>query len=328
MRRVLLALLGIVVIAVGWLVYRLNDRPSLDSYAQYFLVEQGKGTAGRKVSVTFLGVSTVLISDGETAIMTDGFFTRPPLTTILLGKVKPDRETIARSLARAGVQRLAAVIVTHSHYDHAMDAPEVARQTGAILVGSESTANIGRGWGLPEERIHVVRSDELMLLGGFEVTLVRSKHLPQQIAMGDIWDPLVPPARAWKYLDGGSYSVLLKHELGSLLLQGSAGYVDGGLDSYRADVVLLSVGGLGTKDKAYMEAYFHQVADAVGAKRVMPIHYDDFTLSLDQPLHPMPTLIDDFDASMAFLIRRAEANPKIELGILPVWRPVTLFTSE
>ena len=38
---------------------------------------------------------------------------------------------IARGLARNEVTTLAAVIPVHSHYDHAMDAPEVARRTGA-----------------------------------------------------------------------------------------------------------------------------------------------------------------------------------------------------
>ena len=52
---------------------------------------------------------------------------------------------------------VAAVIPLHAHYDHAMDAPEVARRTGALLLGSESSANVARGWGLPERQIQVAK---------------------------------------------------------------------------------------------------------------------------------------------------------------------------
>ena len=70
----------------------------------------------------------------------------------------------------------AAVFPLHSHYDHAMGAPEVAKRTGALLLGSESTANIGRGWGLPETQIRVVTDREPIVLGKFTVTPIESRH--------------------------------------------------------------------------------------------------------------------------------------------------------
>jgi len=46
-----------------------------------------------------------------------------------------------------------------------MDAGVVARLTGAKLVGSTSTANIGRGSNLAEAQIHVVVPDETLHFG-------------------------------------------------------------------------------------------------------------------------------------------------------------------
>ena len=54
-------------------------------------------------------------------------FTRPGPLQTLLGKIEPDEEAINRGLQLNEVSELAAVIPVHSHYDHAMDAPEVAR---------------------------------------------------------------------------------------------------------------------------------------------------------------------------------------------------------
>jgi L-ascorbate metabolism protein UlaG (beta-lactamase superfamily) len=53
------------------------------------------------------------------------------------------------------VCQLEAVIALHTHYDHAMDSAVVVDLTGARLVGSESAANIGRGHGLPADRMVV-----------------------------------------------------------------------------------------------------------------------------------------------------------------------------
>ena len=323
MRRILLTLLLLLVLGAGWLLYRLNDRPSLDPYATLWLASEAPAGAGPRVSVTFLGVTTLLISDGETSLLTDGFFTRPPKSSVLLGRIAPDPDLIARSLERAGIHELAAVIAVHSHYDHAMDSPEVARRTGALLVGSESTANIGRGVGFPEQRIHVVQPGEPVRWGGFTVTAIPSKHFPHGMAMGEIRAPLVPPASPMDYLEGGSFSLLVAHAAGTLLVQGSAGWQEGALAGRHADVVLLGIGGLGSRDETYREDYWRAVVGAVGPRCVIPIHWDDFTLPLSAPLEPPPRLLDDVAASLDFLIRKTDDAPG--LGMLPSWKPVTLL---
>jgi L-ascorbate metabolism protein UlaG (beta-lactamase superfamily) len=274
--------------------------------------------------VSFLGVATLLISDGQTSFMTDGFFTRPGKASVFLGRIAPDPDAIAASLQQAGVRELAAVFAVHSHYDHAMDSPEVARRTGALLVGSESTANIGRGVGFPEDRIRVVKSGEPLRWGAFTVTPIASEHFPHGMAMGEISAPLVPPARAMDYLEGGSWSLLVEHPAGSLLVQGSAGWREGALSGRRAEVVLLGIGGLGTRDDAYREDYWRNVVEPVAPRCVIPIHWDDFTLPLAEPLPPAPSLLDDVPASLDFLARKT-ASGAAGLGLLRTWEPVVLL---
>lgn len=306
--------------AGGWLALALRDRPDLAPfYADALEAEPGPGG----LSLAFLGVSTLLVSDGETALLTDGFFSRPGLLRALAGRVAPDEAAIERGLARADIDRLAAVVVVHSHYDHAMDAPIVARRTGALLVGSESTAQVARGLGLAEERIRVAAPGEPLEFGRFRVTLIPSRHFPHGMAMGTIEAPLVPPARASAYKEGGSYSVWIEHERGRLLVQGSAGYEPGALRDVRADVVLLGIGGLGTRDAAYRERYWRETVEAVGARRVVPIHFDDFTRPFENPPAAMPDLLDDVAASIRFL--RERAGPGRDVRMAPAWRAVDPF---
>src|SRR6478609_622144 len=197
-------------------------RPDISRYAHRFDVPPADGG----LSVTFLGVASLLIDDGETAIMTDGFFSRPPLAKVLLGKVAPDLDRIEAVLARAGVDRLAAVLPVHTHFDHAMDSAVVADRTGADLVGGESTAYVGLGHGLPADRIRVATPGEPMTYGGFTLTLVESHHCPPDRFPGEITAPVVPPVKAGAYKCGEAWSILVGHASGATaLLQGSAGFV-------------------------------------------------------------------------------------------------------
>jgi L-ascorbate metabolism protein UlaG (beta-lactamase superfamily) len=314
LKRVALAFLLLLVAVVAYVAVGLRH-PSLEPYREH-MAQPASAKGGLRA--TFLGVSTILLDDGETAILTDGFFTRPGKWATALGRIAPDPQRIEAALKRAGITRLAAVITVHSHYDHAMDAPEVASRTGAELVGSESTANVGRGWGLPEARIRVVRGGERFTWGRFEVTLLRSRHVPGAPAMGEIDQPLHPPARATAYREGGSFSVLVRHGERTLLVQGSAGFEPGALAGHKADVVFLGVGLLGKKDATHRDAYWNEVVRAVGAKRVIAIHWDDFTRPLDEPMVPLPRLLDDFGVTMAFLSDRARAEGVVLALPLPL----------
>jgi L-ascorbate metabolism protein UlaG (beta-lactamase superfamily) len=322
LRRLLGILLVLLLLAGGWLALRLRDRPELVGVRDLLL--DAPPRPGEDLAVTFFGVSTLLFTDGETSLLTDGFFSRPALVETLVWRIGPDRAGVARALEAAGVDRLAAILVVHSHYDHAMDAAEVARRTGALVVGSESTARVARGDGLGEAQIRVVRPGEAMDFGRFRVTLLRSRHFPHGLAMGEIPEPLRPPARATAYREGGSYSVLIEHPLGRVLVQGSAGFEPGALREVKADLVLLGIGALGTRDRRYMEDYWRETVRAVGARRVIPIHWDDFTRPFAEPLQPLPRLLDDFDASLRFLRERAAAEG-VELRFVAERRPLALL---
>ena len=103
-------------------------RPDLRNYARYFDVPEASPDA--PLTVTWAGVTTLLIDDGASAVMTDGFFSRPSLATVGLGRIAPSASRIDDSLQRMGVDRLEAVLPVHTHFDHAMDSAAVAQRTG------------------------------------------------------------------------------------------------------------------------------------------------------------------------------------------------------
>lgn len=320
-RKIVLGVLGgLVAVVVAGVWFALDWRPSTERFDPLAAEQADLGqNAGTGLRVAFFGVSTLLIRDESAAILIDGFFSRPGKLAVTTGPLAPDLDRIGAALPLLRVPRLDAVIAVHSHYDHAMDSPIVARKMNAVLVGSPSTANIARGLEFPEDRLRVVTATQTMHFGDLTVTLVPSQHFPHGQAMGEIDSPLVPPAGAMDYKEGGSFSVLVETGDRSVLVQGSAGFAEGALAGRHADVVYLGVGLLGSKDEAYRDAYWREVVTAVGARRVVPIHWDDFTIGLDQPLVPMPWLLDDLDASMNFVLPRAETE-----GIDIDWPPFAL----
>lgn len=291
-------------------------RPDIARYTDRFDLP----AAADELSVTFLGVSSLLFDDGEHAILTDGFFSRPPLPKVALARIAPDERRIDAALTRAEVGRLDAVIPVHTHFDHALDSAVVAARTGATLFGSESAAQLGRGGGLPETQIVVAHSLEEHTFGSFALTLIASAHCPPDRFPGVITEPVFPPAKATAYRCGEAWSIILRHRSGrSALIQGSAGYVAGALDGQRADIAYLGVGQLGVLDDEYLAAYWAQTIRVVGAKRAVLIHWDDFFRPLDQPLRALPYAGDDLDATMRRLDRLA-SDDGVTLHFPTVWR--------
>lgn len=320
----LLKLFGIFLIfaligGVGTAAWMGIHRPGLKEYAAHRYVSPPVGN--RALTATWLGTTAVLLSDGQHSLIVDPFFTRPEgwWRLITNRQIAPDEETIARGLSQAHLTNLAAVLVSHSHYDHAMDAAVAARLSGAVLVGSESTANIGRGDGLPGSQIRVIEPGVPMLFGSYTVTFIQSRHAGATGGRptGDITEALKPPARYLDYKQGGTYSILVEHELGAVLLHGSAGFVPGALKGRKADVVFL---GIALREE--LENYLAETVDAVGAKRVIPTHWDDFTRPLGKPLIPniAGVHLRDFFEDMA------RDRPDLQVQTLEFGQPAVLFT--
>ncbi|MCX2928987.1 MBL fold metallo-hydrolase [Mycobacterium sp. CVI_P3] len=294
-------------------------RPDISDYRDRFGMPDADPDAA--LSVTWLGVSTLLVDDGTSALLTDGFFSRPTLLDVGLRRLTPSVSRIDYCLNRAKINRLAAVLPVHTHYDHAMDSAYVAGRTGARLVGGESAANIARGHGLSSEQIVVASSGQVLTLGPFSVTLIESHHCPPDRFPGPITAPVVPPAKASAFRCGEAWSTLIHHAPSDrrLLIQGSAGFLTGALDGRRAEIAYLGVGQLGVQPQAYIEQYWEQTVLAVGARRAVLIHWDDFFRPLTEPMRALPYAGDDLDVSMRVLSRLAQRDG-VALHLPTVWQ--------
>jgi L-ascorbate metabolism protein UlaG (beta-lactamase superfamily) len=294
-------------------------RPDLRSYERYF--DAPPAAPDAPLTVTWAGVTTLLIDDGESAVMTDGFFSRPSLLQVGSRPLSPSAPRIDGCLARLGVDRLEAVLPVHTHFDHAMDSAVVAERTGACVVGGASATQIGRGHGLPEDRLVAVTPGEPITLGAYEITLIEADHCPPDRFPGVITEPVVPPVRAPAYKCGEAWSTLVHHGPSDrrLLVVGSAGFVRSALDGQRAEVVCLGIGQLGLQPEEYLVDYWTETVRTVGARRVVLIHWDDFFRPLHKPIRALPYAGDDLDVSMRVLSRLAQEDG-VPLHLPTLWQ--------
>ena len=113
------------------------------------------GDSSRVISVTYLGVSGLLIEHQTHVLVTAPFFSNPslrmvsPRVTRLLRstpRISPDTLLIERLLP-ALADRASAILVGHGHYDHLMDIPYIAlrRATSARIFGGPSVRHMLMG---------------------------------------------------------------------------------------------------------------------------------------------------------------------------------------
>ena len=89
------------------------------------------------VTTRWLGVAGVEIAWNGRSLLIDPYFSRLPLRRLLVGRPQPDEARIAAAWQRLSATP-AAMAVTHTHADHALDIPALAQRTSAPIFGSAS----------------------------------------------------------------------------------------------------------------------------------------------------------------------------------------------
>jgi L-ascorbate metabolism protein UlaG (beta-lactamase superfamily) len=66
----------------------------------------------------------------------------------------------------AHIKKADFILITHTHSDHALDLPYIARKTGAMVIGTESTINLARASGVPGKQLLSVKGGADLEFGG------------------------------------------------------------------------------------------------------------------------------------------------------------------
>ena len=329
-RNITLVLLVLVAIAVLVFMWLWQQRQSIDDIG--WPTADVVSEPADMVTVTWMGTSTLLFDDRETQILIDGNFTRlSPFETFLLLPVSSDVATINYALAEFRMDRLAAIVPVHSHFDHAIDVGHVANRTSGVVLGSESTANIARGAEVPVDQYQILAEGETRQFGDFTIKLLSSIHAPVKPGgdgpwfAGTIDEPLEQPASIGAWKEGVVWSVIIGHPRGTTVIQGSGGIIPGKLDTESADVVMLGIAGLVGLGKEYVADLWDETVLATGATRVIAVHHDDYTA----PFGEVRLFADFFDNVVLTAGRIDEVikenGDEITIELPPFGQPIPLY---
>jgi len=226
------------------------------------------------LEVEWLGVSGYRISFEGKTLFVDPYVSRVPFSDLLRRRpTLPDPGALDRFVLAPG--EVVGVLVGHTHFDHAVDAPAIARRFGCRAYGSDSLVRLMDLHGQADQAVEVepYRTYEL---GPFEVSFTPSVHSKLLLGLavpydGDLTcehlDALSPAA----YRCGQVWGISIEVAGLRFYHQGSANLIDDAVRERGVDVFLAGIAG-----RNFTEDYWRRILPLLDPEVVVPTHYDNF----------------------------------------------------
>ena len=262
------------------------------------------------IRVTWLGTAGFAIEHAGFTVLIDPYVTRASLFDCASGPVVSDVEAVHRYVPKAD-----AIVAGHTHFDHALDVPTIARITGAKVFGSRSCVHLCRIAGVPEAQVMDVESHRgdfvTCEVGPFTMRFVPSVHsafffgrIPMQ---GEISDCDQIPLRTGEYRCGAVFGVDIRVAGKRIYHLGSADLLEANPER-DVDLLLLCVAGWNTTSR-----YAPRVMSALRPGSVLLSHWDNFFSPMSEgaralPAMQMPRLVDSLTA----------VDPSVRVGTVPL----------
>ncbi len=242
-----------------------------------------KGATEGTHTLRWQGVAGFSLEHDQKTLCIDPYVSRSGLAKTLFGRLDVDHDSLERCFPRAD-----AILIGHSHYDHVLDAPALARRTGATLYGCASSARVARGWGLAEDQIWVVSPDEEVELVHGSAKAVPSDHGKFFLGRGGwphgtITEPIRYPPKTSQLKHGQVFTWWADWGGLRIVHVDSADYDTERNRKLDCDVLCLCAVG-----RQYRPGYTREIIDATRPSLVVPCHWDHFFLPLDAPTRQLP----------------------------------------
>jgi L-ascorbate metabolism protein UlaG (beta-lactamase superfamily) len=236
----------------------------------------------RGLELEWLGTAGYRLTFDDQTLLIDPYLTRVPLSAVFRRTaVHADRSLHDRFLPAEG--NVVGILVGHTHFDHAIDVPLLARSFDTKAFGSRSLVQLMAVHGLRERAVEV-QPRRAYELGPFTVRFVPSLH--SKLLLGykvpfdgaltcDHLDKLSPSA----YRCGAVYGIQIEVAGTSLYHQGSANLIDDEVPTGGVDIFLAGIAG-----RSFTENYWRRILPRLDPAVVVANHYDDFFRPLAAPL--------------------------------------------
>jgi L-ascorbate metabolism protein UlaG (beta-lactamase superfamily) len=247
--------------------------------------------------LTHFGAAGWLITDGEMAFLLDPYFSRIRFKGRRIGwtdanEVPNDPRPIVRTdevaltdtaTVDAHVPRADYVMLSHSHFNHCMDAPYIAKKTGAVVIGTESTVNMAMNNGVPLEQTLAVKGGEDYAFEKFSLRIIPSLHSALSCKLYRDFGTIpvtTKPLSLDDYVEGGTLAYLLRFAGREILMFGSMNYIEREVEGLRPDIALIAC----APPRLEISDYTARLMRCLGCPPlVIATHWDDQGLPFGAP---------------------------------------------
>ncbi|MCA9672152.1 MAG: MBL fold metallo-hydrolase [Myxococcales bacterium] len=254
--------------------HKNDSSAASDTNWRHFDVELPPG-----LEIQWLGTAGFRLSYQGTDIVTDPYISRASFTDVARRRaLLPLPERVERFIPRVD-----AVLVGHTHFDHAVDVPYLAERYGATIYGSRSMVNLLSIYGLAHKGVHV-EHHKTYEIGPFEVTFVPSLHSKLVLGLqvpyeGELSCEHVEALTGPSYRCGQVYGIHIKVGGVTFYHQGSCNLIDDEVRHHGIDYFLAGIAGRG-----FTERYWTRILSRLEPRFVVPHHHDNFFLPVDEPM--------------------------------------------
>ena len=234
------------------------------------------------LDVRWLGVAGFALTYQGTTILIDPYVSRSTLGQSLKRKpALPDSDLVNTWLPRAD-----AVLVGHTHFDHAVDTPAIARRDGATVYGGTAARHLLGLHGIDHQGV-VVEPHKTYAVGPFEFAFTPSQHSKLLLGKkvpngGEITCEHLSGLHANAYNCGDVWGIRITVQTNAapftLFHQGSADLIEDQIKDTDIDVFLCGVAG-----RQFTDDYTRRILRALTPHKVVITHHDDFFVPLGQP---------------------------------------------
>ena len=231
------------------------------------------------LELQWLGTAGFRLAYEGTTLLIDPYVSRTGLRrTLSSAPLLPDADLVDRLLPRAD-----AVLVGHTHFDHAVDVPAVARRDGADVYGSSSVEHLLGAHGLAERAV-VVEPHRRYEIGPFTVSFTPSLHSKLLVGLavpsdGELTCDCLDDLKGGAYRCGQVWGITIEVGGTTLYHQGSANLVEDEVRTRDVDVFLCGIAG-----RVYTRDFVPRALRALRPKLVVAHHHDDFFRPLAGPM--------------------------------------------
>jgi L-ascorbate metabolism protein UlaG (beta-lactamase superfamily) len=231
------------------------------------------------LELTWLGTAGFRLAYQGTVVWIDPYVTRLSLRDLVVRRVVP----ASQAAIDAWIDRADAVLVGHTHFDHALDAPAIARRFGARVYGSSSLAQLMRIHGLAGQAVVVVPHRDYEV-GPFRFRFTPSRHSRLQLGLavpyaGELTCEHVDELSPQRYRCGQVWGICVEVAGMRIYHQGSADLIEDEIRDRGVDLFLCGIAG-----RRFTPRYVERIVRALAPDRIVATHYDDFFRPLDAPL--------------------------------------------